>query len=216
MTFPSFIEVLLADLPLGVVASFALASVLIELTPGPNMTWLAMVAATHGRKPGYAAVGGVALGLAVIGVAAALGVTAIIDNSPLAYEILRWGGVLYLLYLAWEGWTVSAAATLEDKAQTTGMYFRRGLITNLLNPKAAVFYVSVLPAFLPPGAQLQQTLLLTAIYVAAATGIHAGIVALAGLAEPFLNNPRREQIARRVLSGALALIALWFAWKTAR
>lgn len=216
MTPPAFLETLLVGLPLVGVLSFALASFLIELTPGPNMTWLAMVAATHGRRSGFAAVAGVALGLALIGTAAALGVTAIIDNSPLAWEFLRWAGVLYMLYLAWDGWTHSAAASLEGETQASGVFFRRGLITNLLNPKAAVFYVSVLPAFLPAAARLEQTALLTAIYVAAATLIHAGIVALAGVAEPFLNNPARERIARRVLSALLALVALWFAWKTAR
>ncbi len=206
----------IAGLPLSVVLSFALTSVLIELTPGPNMTWLAMVAVSQGRRPGFAAVAGVALGLALVGMAAALGVTAIIDSSPLAYEILRWGGVCYMLYLAWDGWTHSAAASLDEPAQDSALYFRRGLITNLLNPKAAVFYMSVLPAFLPAAAKLEQTALLTAIYVAAATLIHAAIVALAGFAAPFLNNPAREQVARRILSALLALVALWFAWKTAR
>jgi threonine/homoserine/homoserine lactone efflux protein len=96
------------------------------------------------------------------------------------------------------------------------VYFQRGLVTNLLNPKAAVFYVSVLSAFLPANALLGQTLLLTAVYVAVATAVHAAIVTLAGFAEPFLNNPAREKAARRVLSALLGVVALWFAWKTAR
>ena len=96
-------------------------------------------------------------------------------------------------------------------------YFLRGLVTNLLNPKAAVFYVAVLPTFVDLDRPIiPQTLTLSAIYVAVATFIHLAIVVLAGSLEPFLNDPRREAIARRVLSALLACVALWFGWSTAR
>ena len=84
--------------------AFAATSVLIELTPGPNMAYLAVIAATEGRRPGYAAVAGVALGLAVMGLLAALGLAVVVQNQPWAYQALRWGGVAYLLWLAWDGW----------------------------------------------------------------------------------------------------------------
>jgi threonine/homoserine/homoserine lactone efflux protein len=91
------------------------------------------------------------------------------------------------------------------------------LMTNLLNPKAAVFYVAVLPTFIDPlRSVLPQTITLTAAYVAVATVVHAAIVLLAGSLEPFLNDPRRETIARRILSALLALVAIWFGWSTAR
>jgi threonine/homoserine/homoserine lactone efflux protein len=96
-------------------------------------------------------------------------------------------------------------------------YFRRGLITNLLNPKAAVFYIAVLPAFTnPAGEVLTETITLSMVYVAVATAIHATIVILAGLVRHILDDPRRSRIVRRVLSALLALIALWFAWATGR
>ncbi len=207
---------LFAGLAISSVLAFALASILIELTPGPNMTWLAMVGSVEGRSRGFAAVAGVALGLAVIGVAAALGVTSWIDRTPFAWQALRWAGVAYLLWLAWDGWRQSAAYHAEIRSVGHAVYFRRGLITNLLNPKAAVFYVAVLPGFLPPAPPLAHTLALTAVYVLVATGIHAGIVALAGFAEPFLNNPYREAAARKTLSLALVGVAIWFALNTAR
>lgn len=200
----------------GVLGSFALAALLIELTPGPNMSWLAMVAATDGRRAGFASVAGVALGLAVIGVAAAFGVAQLIAASDLAYEVLRWAGIGFLTYLAWESWvTGSDAAGLP--APSHGAYFLKGLTTNLLNPKAAVFYVAVLPTFVdaaPP--VFAQTLTLTATYVAVATLVHAGIVTAAGALEPVLNEPARERAVRRVLAALLALVAIWFAWSTAR
>lgn len=198
------------------VFSFAVASFLIELTPGPNMTYLAIVAAGKGRRYGFATVLGVALGLSIIGVAAALGVTAIITSSTVVYEILRWSGIAFLLYLAWEGWR--GETTQEQRRDTQGLWtcFQRGLITNLLNPKAAAFYVTVLPAFLPLEANLRQSLFLTFVFVFVATMIHALIVVLAGNLSKLLINPKREEIFRRFLSVLLAGVALWFAFETSR
>ncbi|MEO3387011.1 LysE family translocator [Mesorhizobium sp. CAU 1741] len=200
----------------GPLLSFTLASIIIELTPGPNMTYLALVSAAEGRRSGFATVAGIALGLAGVGLAAALGVAELISASPVAYELLRWSGILFLLYLAWDGWR-EAGVDEVAASQGAARYFRRGLVTNLLNPKAAVFYVAVLPNFIDPaGPVLAQTITLTAIYVGVATLIHAGIVLLAGAATPFLTDERRERTARRTLSALLALVALWFAWSTAR
>ncbi|MCC6921357.1 MAG: LysE family translocator [Alphaproteobacteria bacterium] len=211
-------RILLDVLPfsLATALSFALASLLIELTPGPNMTYLALVAASRGRRVGFMTVLGVAAGLAVVGLIAAVGVAEIVQASAPLYEALRWAGVFFMLYLAWEGWTgggdVSSRTTGED-----GRYFRRGLITNLLNPKAAVFYVAILPTFIEPDrALLPQTVFLSGIYVAVATLVHAMIVVLAGTLAPVLNDPRRERPVRRVLSALLALVAIWFAISTAR
>lgn len=195
--------------------SFALTSVIIELTPGPNMTYLALVAARDGRRSGFATVAGVALGLAIVGAIAAFGVAELVQSSRLLYEALRWSGVLFLLYLAWEGWRESAQS-VAGEVMSDRSYFLRGLVTNLLNPKAAVFYVAVLPSFLDTTRPLfGQTVSLSVIYVAVATAIHVGIVLLAGTLEPFLNDPRRERIARRALSALLACVAVWFAWSTA-
>lgn len=196
--------------------SFAFASLIIELTPGPNMTYLALVSASQGRRAGFATVAGIALGLGVIGLAAAFGVAQLIAASQLAYEVLRWGGVAFLLYLAWDGWRGSAE-TVSTAEEEDRKFFTRGLVTNLLNPKAAVFYVAVLPRFVDAAQPiLAQTVTLTLAFVAVATMVHAGIVALAGAATPFLTDPRRERIMRRILSALLALVALWFAWSTAR
>lgn len=204
------------SLDIGTLLSFALASFLIELTPGPNMTYLALISAAEGRRAGFATVAGVTLGLGIVGLVAAVGVAEAVQASDLLYEGLRWAGVFFLLYLAWDGWRagsdVVAAAERGPRA-----HFLRGLMTNLLNPKAAAFYIAVLPTFLDPARPLlPQTLALTALYVAVATLVHAAIVTLAGALEPFLNDPRRETIARRVLSALLALVAVWFGWSTAR
>lgn len=206
----------LSALPLQSLLAFLLASFLIELTPGPNMAYLALVSASEGRRAGFATVAGVALGLAVIGFIAALGVAQVIGASPLLYEALRWAGIAFLLYLAWDGWR-SGADVAASADRPDGQHFLRGLITNLLNPKAGAFYVTVLPSFVVPNSPATpQTMLLTASYVAVATLVHLAIVLLAGAVEPVLNNPRRERIARRTLSVLLALVALWFGWSTRR
>lgn len=194
---------------------FLVMSILVELTPGPNMTYLALVSATEGRRAGFATVAGVALGLAIIGIVAAFGVAELIQASTFLYEVLRWAGVAYLLYLAWEGWVSGTDIVAAPGDQ--GRYFSRGLMTNLLNPKAGIFYVSVLPTFIAPGMPtVRQAVLLTAIYVLVATAIHLLIVVLAGSLERFLTDPIRERAARRILSLCLAGVALWFAWTTAR
>jgi len=197
-------------------AGFAGTSLLIELTPGPNMAYLAVVAASHGRKLAFATVFGVALGLLVVGMATALGLAAIINASPFLYHALRVGGVAYLLWLAWDGWRAADTPIDAMPALPHMLYFRRGLVTNLLNPKAAVFYVAVLPTFVDAAnAVVPQTLLLSLTYVTVATLIHVAIVVLAGTAQVLLQDQRRSRIIRRSLAAALALVALWFAWDPA-
>jgi threonine/homoserine/homoserine lactone efflux protein len=195
---------------------FLIAALLIELTPGPNMTYLALVSASDGRRAGLATVAGIALGLALIGLVAALGVAQLIQTWTLLYEVLRWSGVVFLLYLAWEGWTSGTDVVAEAPVEQ-GRNFARGLITNLLNPKAGLFYISVLPTFIDPALPaMRQAVILTALYVAVASLVHLLIVLLAGSLEQFLNDTRREGLARRFLSLLLAAVAIWFGWTTHR
>ncbi|WP_439923421.1 LysE family translocator [Nitrobacter sp. JJSN] len=205
----------------GPLAAFALTSLVIEMTPGPNMAYLAALSLSQGIRAGLAAVVGVALGLSVYGFVAALGLSAVIDKSPLLYEVLRWGGVVYLLWLAWEAWASEAETTPEkagDPDARPALAFRRGLITNLLNPKAAVFYVAVLPDFiqLGKGSVAMQTLALSALYVGIATLVHLVIVLLASRLQNVVQTPDKRRTIRRVLAVALAAIAIWFAFSTAR
>lgn len=198
--------------------SFIMTCVIIESTPGPNMAYLAVLSASNGRKAGFAATLGIALGLLIIGIAAALGVAALISNSPLAYQLLRWGGVGYLLWLAWDGWREEPETSPgKTDGAPNANFFRRGLIVNLLNPKATVFYVAILPGFIAaPSAAVFQAVTLTITYVIVATAMHSLIVALAGTAQKFLEDHKRRLIARRILSVALAGIAVWFALTTGR
>jgi threonine/homoserine/homoserine lactone efflux protein len=207
------------DIAAQTLAAFALTCLVIELTPGPNMAYLAILAVSRGRRAGYAATLGIALGLMIVGLGAALGLAALISNSRVLYEALRWGGVVYLLWLAWDGWRDADDTASERSTDATNdmALFMRGLITNLLNPKAAVFYVAVLPTFVDAARPvLAQTVVLSVTYVVIATAIHTTIVSLAATARPLLEDPDRMRFVKRVLSVALAAIALWFAVSTSR
>jgi len=206
---------------LNPVLAFALTAFVIEITPGPNMTYLAALSLSNGMRTGFAAVAGIALGLLTYGIIAAFGVAALIDNSPLLYGLLRWGGVAYLLWLAWESWSSERETSPDEtngNSDSPWPAFRRGLITNLLNPKAAVFYVAVLPDFirLDGGAVVTQTLLLSVVYVSIATAIHSAIVALAGTLQTKTGGKRHRRTIRRALALVLVGIAIWFALTTGR
>lgn len=201
--------------------AFALTALAIEVTPGPNMGYLAVLSLSRGWQVGVAAVVGVGLGHAVYGLLAALGVAALIDASPLLYEVLRWAGVAYMLWLAWEAWS-SEGETSPDIAdhadpRLVRRAFRHGLVTNLLNPKAAIFFVAVVPSYIVAGQSVvKQTLILSGIFVAVATAVHLTIVLLAGRLQDFANEPSRRKPIRRLLAVVLVGIALWLAWSTAR
>lgn len=195
-------------------ASLAITALVVELTPGPNMAWLALLAATEGRRRGFAAVAGVALGLAIVGVAAALGLAALVRANPLAYQALRWAGLAYLLYLAYEAWVGAERDEGSALGQTPWRYFRQGVVTNLLNPKAAVFFVTILPGYLPPAATLPQSVSFSAIYVGMATLVHGTIVAGAGTTKAALSNPARVATARRIMALALVGVAIWLFLRT--
>ncbi len=202
----------------GAVLAFALTALVIEITPGPNMTYLAALSLSSGMRTGFAAVAGIALGLSVYGLIATFGLTEIIHDSSLLYGLLRWCGVLFLLWLAWESWTSGDAASSEELDERPWPAFRRGLITNLLNPKAAVFYIAVLLEFIRPdgGSVMRQTLVLSIIYVAIATAIHAIIVALAGSLQSTIVTANNRPAIRRGFAIALVGIAIWFALTTGR
>ena len=192
---------------------FILTAFLIELTPGPNMSYLAIVTLKEGRRAGFATVAGVAIGLALIGAAGALGVSALIAASPALYQGLRIAGIAFLLYLAWDAWRDPPPEA--HVKQPDSRHFMRGFLTNVLNPKAAAFYVTVLPTFITSQTDIaRETAILTIAYVVVATLVHGLIVVLAGSLRPFLDG-KYERITRRTLAALLAVVAIWFGWATA-
>lgn len=199
---------------LSLLLPFIAICIAMETTPGPNMAYIGIVSASQGRRAGFSVVAGVAAGLLIIGLISAFGVGVLIAQSPLAYQALRIAGIIYLLWLAWDTWTPEKPSL--DTMQTQRIkFFRRGLITNILNPKAAIFYITILPQFVDINASVMpQSLALTLIFVVVATLIHIALVFLGSSIQPFLQEPRHHMVVRRIFAVLLLAVALWFAWGT--
>lgn len=138
--------------------AFAAAAGLLTLTPGVDTALVLRTAATAGPRAGAAAGLGICLGLLGWGLAAAVGLAALLAASPLAFTALKWAGAAYLLYLGVRMLAAPRTAALSAPMAPAGARdaglaapFRRGLLTNALNPKVGVFYVTFLPQFIPAG-----------------------------------------------------------------
>src|SRR6476620_3219009 len=153
--------------------AFILTSFIIEMPPGPNMAYLAVLGASRGRLAGFSAVLGVAL-VALLGIAVGIGGGSLVLNNRVVYESLRWAGALYLCWLAFDGWR-AARKPIEAVPVSPShfIHFRRGFVTNLLTPKAAVFFIAVLPEFTQgPAPPARELALLVSVYVGIATLVH--------------------------------------------
>jgi threonine/homoserine/homoserine lactone efflux protein len=155
-------------------ATFFLVAALLTVTPGADTAVVLRSALTGGRRAAWRTTLGVCSGLLAWGVAAALGISALLTASRTAFDVLRLAGAAYLVYLGTRT-LLSAGRAAGDPVRggdrapagpTAWASYRTGLVSNLLNPKIGVFYVTFLPQFVPPGAPvLGVTLLLAVIHV---------------------------------------------------
>jgi threonine/homoserine/homoserine lactone efflux protein len=129
---------------------FSAACAALTATPGPDMLLIASRSATQGKASGFATLAGIQAGTYCHALAAAFGLSQLFLAVPLAYDAVRYAGAAYLLYLAWKAFRSSGTAF----APTTGLprypigsVFRQGLVTNLLNPKMALFVLALFPQF---------------------------------------------------------------------
>ena len=190
--------------------AFILTSFIIEMTPGPNMAYLAVLGVSRGRLAGFSAVLGVAFGLALLGIAVGLGGGSLVLNNRVVYESLRWAGALYLCWLAFDGWR-AARKPIEAVPVSPShfIHFRRGFVTNLLTPKAAVFFIAELPEFTQGPPPARELALLVSVYVGIATLVHGLIVVLAGGLQTFFAAPQRRKMAGNIFAVLLLAIAVW-------
>ena len=191
---------------------FALAVLLIELTPGPNMAWLAGLAATQGRRAGLAAVWGVALGLLANGLLAALGLAALLQAAPQLWMGLRLAGAAMMIWLAIDAWR-GAGKPMSAPAANAGTRraFITGALINLFNPKAYVFFVVVAPQFMAGRTlELPSALVLAGISAAIATIIHIAIVAAGAQAQRLLEDEAQMKRVRRLFAVVMLGVAASF------
>ena len=188
--------------------AFSLVALGMVLTPGPNMIYLISRSISQGRTAGLISLGGVALGFVFYMFCAALGITALVMAVPLAYDALRIGGALYLLFLAWQAVRPGGRSPFQVRNlpfDGTGRLFVMGLFTNLLNPKIAVLYLSLLPQFIRPGhgSVLTQSLLLGVTQIAISVAVNSLIVFMAGSIAVFLGSRPTWLAAQRWLMGTV-------------
>lgn len=193
---------------------FAAAALLMAVTPGPNMVYLISRSLCQGRSAAVMSWMGVALGFTVHMVCAAVGLTALFMAVPLGYELLKLAGALYLLWLAWQAVRPGARSPFEPRplpAESPRRLFTMGLLTSVLNPKVAVFYLSVLPQFVVPGqgSVLAQSLVLGTTQVAIGSTVNL-LVALsaAGVARWFAQRRLWLAVQRYVMGLVLGALAV--------
>lgn len=188
--------------------AFSLVSLGMVLTPGPNMIYLISRSISQGPAAGLISLGGVALGFVFYMLCAAFGITALIMAVPYAYDALRFGGALYLLYLAWQAVKPGGRSPLQIRElpkDSPRRLFAMGLLTNLLNPKAAVLYLSLLPQFIVPeqGSVLMQSVALGFTQITVSVTVNAAIALMAGSIAVFLGSRPLWLTAQRWLMGTV-------------
>jgi threonine/homoserine/homoserine lactone efflux protein len=202
--------------------AFALLCLGMVLTPGPNMMYLVSRSICQGRRAGLVSLGGVGLGFLVYMLAAAFGITALLFAVPLAYDGLRLAGAAYLLYLAWQALKPGGRSPFQVRdlpVDSNRRLFAMGFLTNLLNPKAAMMYLSLLPQFIDParGNVLTQSLALGCLQIIISLSLNALIASAAGTIATFLGSRPAWMVVQRWLMGtALAGLGLRMAFESRR
>lgn len=197
---------------------FAAAALVLTATPGPDMLLIASRSVSQGRSAGFLTYAGIAAGTYCHAIAAGLGLSQLFLTVPVAYEIVRWAGCLYLLYLAYktirsEGATFSPSRTL--KRLSGRRIFFEGLATNLLNPKMALFVLALFPQFVDPaGAALPlQMIVLATILNGIGLAVNGLVIVLGSQLRSRLSSMRRfprlpQYLLATVFTGLACRLAL--------
>ncbi len=207
--------------------SFALVVGLLTLTPGLDTALILRTSALGRRRQAWGVVLGIQTGTLLWGALTSAGVTALLTASQLGYEILRWAGAAYLVWMGVgmlrarahpgdgaEDGAADEQDEQEERADAGGLAagWRRGLLTNLLNPKVGVFYVAVLPQFIPAGApHFAAGVALTAVHVVEGLVWSTVLVGFARALRGWLRRPA----ARRAMDRVTGLVVVGFGVKLA-
>jgi threonine/homoserine/homoserine lactone efflux protein len=189
-------------------AAFALICLGMVLTPGPNMIYLVSRSICQGPMAGLVSLGGVALGFVVYMLLTALGITVLLLAVPLAYEILKICGALYLLWMAWQALRPGGRSPFQVRdlpVDSPRKLFVMGFVTSLLNPKVAILYVSLLPQFLDPtlGSVFAQSVVLGFTQIVISVSVNALIALSAGSIALFLAGRPVWMVVQRWLMGTV-------------
>jgi threonine/homoserine/homoserine lactone efflux protein len=197
--------------------SFTLASVLIVLLPGPDSLVVVRGLVRHGRRGGALTAAGVLCGLVVWVAATALGLSALLQASEVGYEILKIAGACYLVWIGVRSLLSIRRSTAEVAVEGDGPMapapllggsgFVAGFVTDLLNPKVGVFFVSFLPGFVPAGYPVGWTTFALGTWYAVLTAVYfLGLIAVSGTVSGWMRSPR----IRRRLDAVTGMVLLGF------
>ena len=194
-------------IPLESITVFFVASVALALAPGPDNIYVLTQSAIQGRAAGLFVTLGLCTGLLFHTAAVVLGVAALFAASAVAFNVLKYIGAAYLLYLAWQAFRAGASDLLEnrDKAIPSHHLYARGVIMNITNPKVAIFFLAFLPQFADParGSLSLQLALFGAIFIVAALLVFGLIAWFAGYLGERLGQSRRAQIILNRIAGTV-------------
>ena len=173
--------------------AFIGAGLLLNLTPGADFVFISASGISGGPRVGMAAAVGVNLGIVVHVAMAAAGLSALLIAFPLAYDVIRYAGAAYLIYLAIQAWRSSGEIGQGKAAPSLLSAIRRGFITNVLNPKTALFIFAFIPQFTDPalGPIWMQVLFLGGVFMAFGYAFALRLGALAGAISNALKAPAR-------------------------
>ena len=194
--------------------SFAAVAFALVLTPGPNMAYLISRSICQGRAAGFISLLGVLAGFLVYMLLAAAGITAVVMAIPFAYDTLRLAGAAYLAWLAWNAVRPGGSSPFERRTLPNDSplkLFSMGLMTNLLNPKIALLYLSLLPQFVDPshGSVLAQSVVLGLVQMSVSGTVNACIVFAAGAIATFLGTrPTWARLQRWLMATVLGVLAV--------
>ncbi len=202
---------------------FSLAALALTASPGPDMLLLASRSATQGRVAGLATWAGIAVGTYCHALAAAFGLSQLFLAVPVAYDLVRYAGAAYLLYLAWKAFT--SKAKIEDqvnvnrKDRSAATMFKQGLLTNLLNPKMAIFVLALFPQFVNPeaGSVAIQIMVLATVLNLIGFFVNGAVILAASRASALLSgNVKIKNISQYILGTVFAGLAARLAFDTQR
>jgi len=189
--------------PVETLSLFFTTSVLLALTPGPDNLFVLAQAAQRGKLAGLVVTAGLSTGIVFHTLAVALGAAALFSASALAFNVLKFIGAAYLLYLAFQAWKADRSNIKQGGDCSIGarrLYFR-GIIMNVTNPKVSIFFLAFLPQFTDPalGPLFPQFLILGALFVVSTLLVFGAISFAAGwFGEQLQSSEKNEQILHRV------------------
>ena len=207
---------------LSTLALFAVACLALTVSPGPDMLLIASRSISQGKGSGFSTLAGIQAGTYCHALAAALGLSQLFLVVPIAYDVVRYAGAAYLLYLAWKTFGANGTAFAPSATQrhhAIGAMFRQGLLTNLLNPKMALFVLALFPQFVRPEAgsvALQIMVLATVLNLIGLVVNGIVIVTASRLGRLFAGSGRWRRLPQMLLATVFAGLAVRLAFDSRR